>query len=230
MLFNLTRNRMNEDAPAAQPLHLADYVVFALMLLVSTGIGLYSARIGRSQSNPREFLTGGRKLTALPVSLSLTAGILSSIISLSLPVEVTWQDWHPIQTVSTWQCSSKKVSVFKATQTKSSARLWELLKPHKPANGSLFVIDLLLSSTLANWALLPSVGVLLRSHHRLYLHWLFCGAGVHIWSLPPSLLQAGSHQHLSGSCFHVHNFSFSKWWYWLIGPVVILTTLSCSLI
>ncbi|XP_030575873.1 sodium-coupled monocarboxylate transporter 1-like [Archocentrus centrarchus] len=58
------------------------------MLLVSTGISLYCARIGRSQSNSRDFLTGGRKLTALPVSLSLTAGILSSVILLSLPVEV----------------------------------------------------------------------------------------------------------------------------------------------
>uniref|UniRef100_A0A3Q0RJA9 Solute carrier family 5 member 8 n=1 Tax=Amphilophus citrinellus TaxID=61819 RepID=A0A3Q0RJA9_AMPCI len=79
---------MNEDVPGADPLQIADYVVFALMLLVSTGISLYCARIGRSQSNSRDFLTGGRKLTALPVSLSLTAGILSSVILLSLPVEV----------------------------------------------------------------------------------------------------------------------------------------------
>ncbi|XP_035763522.1 sodium-coupled monocarboxylate transporter 1-like [Neolamprologus brichardi] len=43
--------------------------------------------IGRRQPNTREFLTGGRKLTALPVSLSLTASVLSSIILISIPVE-----------------------------------------------------------------------------------------------------------------------------------------------
>uniref|UniRef100_A0A3Q4N6Q9 Sodium-coupled monocarboxylate transporter 1-like n=1 Tax=Neolamprologus brichardi TaxID=32507 RepID=A0A3Q4N6Q9_NEOBR len=68
-------------------LHIADYAVFVLMLLVSASIGLYWARIGRRQPNTREFLTGGRKLTALPVSLSLTASVLSSIILISIPVE-----------------------------------------------------------------------------------------------------------------------------------------------
>lgn len=87
---------MCEDLIGADSLHVADYAVFVLMLLVSASIGLYYARIGRRQPNTQEFLTGGRKLTALPVSLSLTASVLSSVILISIPVEVMWRDWPQI--------------------------------------------------------------------------------------------------------------------------------------
>ncbi|XP_019202815.1 sodium-coupled monocarboxylate transporter 1 isoform X2 [Oreochromis niloticus] len=81
---------MCEDLTGADSLHIADYAVFVLMLLVSATIGLYYAKIGRGQPNAQEFLTGGRKLTALPVSLSLslTASVLSSVLLISIPVEV----------------------------------------------------------------------------------------------------------------------------------------------
>ncbi|KAL3977449.1 transmembrane protein 25 [Sarotherodon galilaeus] len=79
---------MFEDLTGADSLHIADYAVFVLMLLVSATIGLYYAKIGRRQPNTQEFLTGGRKLTALPVSLSLTASVLSSVLLISIPVEV----------------------------------------------------------------------------------------------------------------------------------------------
>lgn len=67
-------------------LMVEDYVVFALMLAVSTVIGIYYAK--RGQESAEEFLTGGRKLTALPVSMSLTASFMSSITVLSNPAEV----------------------------------------------------------------------------------------------------------------------------------------------
>lgn len=91
---------MCEDLAGADSLHIADYAVFVLMLLVSATIGLYYAWIGRSQQNTQEFLTGDRKLTALPVSLSLTTSDLSSIILISIPVEVMWQDWPQIKILS----------------------------------------------------------------------------------------------------------------------------------
>lgn len=67
---------------------LADYVLFALMLVVSAAVGIYYAWVDRSRRNPGNFLTGGRKLTALPVSLSLTASFMSAITVLSFPAEV----------------------------------------------------------------------------------------------------------------------------------------------
>lgn len=65
-----------------------DYVVFALMLVVSTAIGIYYAWASRGSKSSRDFLMGDRRLTALPVSMSLTASFMSSITVLSNPAEV----------------------------------------------------------------------------------------------------------------------------------------------
>lgn len=69
-------------------LKVEDYVVFAFMLAVSTAIGVYYAWTTRGRESADEFLTGARKLTALPVSMSLTASFMSSITVLSNPAEV----------------------------------------------------------------------------------------------------------------------------------------------
>ncbi|XP_074554375.1 sodium-coupled monocarboxylate transporter 1-like [Halichoeres trimaculatus] len=79
---------MSGDSFVAGSLGVADYVVFALMLVVSAGVGFYFAWKSRITGNSKEFLTGGRTLTALPVSLSLTANFMSSITVLSNPAEV----------------------------------------------------------------------------------------------------------------------------------------------
>ncbi|XP_068162733.1 sodium-coupled monocarboxylate transporter 1-like isoform X1 [Antennarius striatus] len=79
---------MSGDSLVAGSLVAADYVVFALMLVVSTAIGVYFAWTNRGQVNSRDFLTGGRRLTAFPVSISLTASFMSSIAVMSSPAEV----------------------------------------------------------------------------------------------------------------------------------------------
>ncbi|XP_062852348.1 sodium-coupled monocarboxylate transporter 1 [Trichomycterus rosablanca] len=65
-----------------------DYVVFALMLVVSAAIGVYYAFTQSGQSSSREFLMGGRSMTAVPVALSLTASFMSAITVLGTPIEV----------------------------------------------------------------------------------------------------------------------------------------------
>ncbi|XP_028811129.1 sodium-coupled monocarboxylate transporter 1 [Denticeps clupeoides] len=65
-----------------------DYVVFALMLLISTAIGLYSAYVGRAAQTTNDFLLGGRSMTPVPVALSLTASFMSAIVVLATPAEV----------------------------------------------------------------------------------------------------------------------------------------------
>uniref|UniRef100_A0A671YGP3 Solute carrier family 5 member 8 n=1 Tax=Sparus aurata TaxID=8175 RepID=A0A671YGP3_SPAAU len=67
---------------------LTDYMVFALMLVVSAAVGVYFAWTDRDQRSSGDFLMGGRRLTALPVSLSLTASFMSAITVLSNPAEV----------------------------------------------------------------------------------------------------------------------------------------------
>ncbi|KAM5336704.1 sodium-coupled monocarboxylate transporter 1 isoform 1-T1 [Glossophaga mutica] len=65
-----------------------DYVVFAGMLLISAVIGIYYAFAGRSQQTSKDFLMGGRRMTAVPVALSLTASFMSAVTVLGTPTEV----------------------------------------------------------------------------------------------------------------------------------------------
>ncbi|XP_064417984.1 sodium-coupled monocarboxylate transporter 1 [Latimeria chalumnae] len=64
-----------------------DYVVFAAMLLVSTIIGVYYAIAHKGPQTSRDFLMAGRKMTAIPVALSLTGSFLSAVTVLGAPVE-----------------------------------------------------------------------------------------------------------------------------------------------
>ena len=79
---------MSGGPPAVGSFVAADYVVFALMLLVSAAVGVYYAWVDRSRESTGDFLMGGRSLTAVPVSLSLTAGFMSAITVLASPAEV----------------------------------------------------------------------------------------------------------------------------------------------
>ncbi|XP_013924689.1 PREDICTED: sodium/iodide cotransporter [Thamnophis sirtalis] len=66
---------------------LWDYGVFGLMLLVSTGIGLFHALSRGGQKTPEDFFTGSRAMSALPVGLSLSASFMSAIQVLGVPAE-----------------------------------------------------------------------------------------------------------------------------------------------
>lgn len=65
-----------------------DYVVFAGMLLISAAIGIYYAFAGGGQQTSKDFLMGGRRMTAVPVALSLTASFMSAVTVLGTPSEV----------------------------------------------------------------------------------------------------------------------------------------------
>ncbi|KAM8763689.1 sodium/iodide cotransporter [Rhynchonycteris naso] len=64
-----------------------DYAVFALMLLVSSGIGLWVGLAPGGQRSAEDFFTGGRRLAALPVGLSLAASFMSAVQVLGVPAE-----------------------------------------------------------------------------------------------------------------------------------------------
>ncbi|NWU39553.1 SC5A5 protein, partial [Hylia prasina] len=64
-----------------------DYGVFALMLLISTGIGLFHGLAKGGQKTSEDFFTGGRRMSALPVGLSLSASFMSAIQVLGVPAE-----------------------------------------------------------------------------------------------------------------------------------------------
>lgn len=79
---------MSGTSPSVGSFVAADYAVFAFMLMVSAAVGVYYAWVDRGQGSSGDFLMGGRKLTAVPVSLSLTASFMSAITVLSNPAEV----------------------------------------------------------------------------------------------------------------------------------------------
>lgn len=79
------------DSELARPgFVLADYAVFAAMLLVSVAIGLFQA-LKKSARHLRadDFFTGGRAMPAVPVGLSLCASFMSAVQVLGVPSEVS---------------------------------------------------------------------------------------------------------------------------------------------
>ena len=72
---------------AAQGFSIADYVVFACMLLVSSAIGVYHA-YGGKQSSTKEYLMAGKGMSCFPIFVSLLASYLSAITLLGVPSEI----------------------------------------------------------------------------------------------------------------------------------------------
>eukprot|EP00794_Sanderia_malayensis_P017920 gene17920-19701_t len=66
---------------------VADYVVFACMLLVSSAIGIYHA-YGGKQSSTKEYLMAGKSMHVFPIFVSLLASYLSAITLLGVPSEI----------------------------------------------------------------------------------------------------------------------------------------------
>ncbi|CAG5132760.1 unnamed protein product [Candidula unifasciata] len=66
-----------------------DYLVFGIMLVVSSIIGLYFGfKTKRQHAGADEMLTGNRNLPVLPVALSLSASFTSATTILGIPAEV----------------------------------------------------------------------------------------------------------------------------------------------
>ncbi|KAL0969806.1 hypothetical protein UPYG_G00232540 [Umbra pygmaea] len=67
---------------------IIDYVIFALLLMASMGIGLYYALSGGRQRTTQEFLLADRSMSCLPLSLSLIATFQSAVAIVGVPAEV----------------------------------------------------------------------------------------------------------------------------------------------
>ncbi|KAG8431284.1 hypothetical protein GDO86_019120 [Hymenochirus boettgeri] len=67
---------------------ILDYVIFALLLVLSSAIGLYYALSGGKQRTTQEFLLANRSMSFLPVALSLLATFQSAVAILGVPSEI----------------------------------------------------------------------------------------------------------------------------------------------
>ncbi|XP_062478629.1 sodium-dependent multivitamin transporter [Pezoporus occidentalis] len=65
-----------------------DYSIFALLLLLSSAIGLFYALSGGRQRTVQEFLLANRNMGFLPVALSLLATFQSAVAILGVPAEI----------------------------------------------------------------------------------------------------------------------------------------------
>ncbi|NWH19328.1 SC5A6 protein, partial [Grus americana] len=65
-----------------------DYSIFALLLVLSSAIGLFYALSGDRQRTVQEFLLANRNMGFLPVALSLLATFQSAVAILGVPSEI----------------------------------------------------------------------------------------------------------------------------------------------
>ncbi|XP_068203717.1 sodium-coupled monocarboxylate transporter 2-like [Palaemon carinicauda] len=72
----------------SKKLGVVDWVLFSSLLVVSLGIGIYSALRGRGNSSTQEYLLGGRQMSPIPVAVSLLGGVISAISILGLATEM----------------------------------------------------------------------------------------------------------------------------------------------
>lgn len=69
-------------------LGIVDYIIFALMLVISASIGVYFRFAGGKQKTTEEFLLAGKDMGILPVAFSLMASFLSAITVIGIPAEM----------------------------------------------------------------------------------------------------------------------------------------------
>ena len=68
--------------------HTVDYVLFALSLVLSLGIGVWAALSGGKQKTTSEFLMGNRNLNPLAVGMSIFMSFISAILVLGNTAEM----------------------------------------------------------------------------------------------------------------------------------------------
>uniref|UniRef100_A0A6Q2Z0U1 Sodium-dependent multivitamin transporter n=1 Tax=Esox lucius TaxID=8010 RepID=A0A6Q2Z0U1_ESOLU len=84
------KHYLRQDMVPDDSMHFTtpDYVIFALLLVASTCIGLFYALSGGRQRTTQEFLLADRSMSCLPVSLSLLATFQSAVAILGAPSEI----------------------------------------------------------------------------------------------------------------------------------------------
>ena len=94
-----------------------DYILFVIVLIISTSIGLFFACRGGRQKTTEEYLMADRNLSAFPVAMSLLASYMSAITTLGIPSEIykygTMWVWFSIgHILSIWITTTLFMPVF----------------------------------------------------------------------------------------------------------------------
>ncbi|EDV90552.1 GH14123 [Drosophila grimshawi] len=81
---------LNATAQAAAQFtfQTTDYIVFAFMLSISAGIGVYFGFFNTGEDTTEEYLMGGKRMKTIPIAISLVASQLSAISIMTVPAEM----------------------------------------------------------------------------------------------------------------------------------------------
>ncbi|KAL0154500.1 hypothetical protein M9458_048763, partial [Cirrhinus mrigala] len=79
---------MEDKSNTVGTFQAGDYVVFAFLFVISSGIGVFFAIKERKKASSKEFLVGGRQMSCGPVALSLTASFMSAVTVIGAPSDV----------------------------------------------------------------------------------------------------------------------------------------------
>ena len=82
MAFGNISEIHSEYSPSEKFFSWIDYVIFCIFILLSTAVGLYFTIKDRSQPSTNQYFMGHRKMSVIPVSISLSVSFLSAIIML----------------------------------------------------------------------------------------------------------------------------------------------------
>ncbi|XP_071563748.1 sodium-coupled monocarboxylate transporter 1 [Temnothorax nylanderi] len=134
--------------------HWIDWMVFALMLLVSAAAGLWHFRRAQ-KSSTQDYLLGGRSLGLFPVSASLVASFISGVTILGTPAEIYnfgTQYWITIISIlfSGIVVATVYLPVFTTLQLNSVYEYLEIRfsRPVRILISSIFVFDVILYQSI----------------------------------------------------------------------------------
>ena len=91
-----------------------DYVVLAVFLAISLGIGVYHSLTGGRQRTTEEFIMANRRLGIIPTTVSLLVSFQSAIMILGLTAEmymygIQWLVWLPLAYIITFVLTERLV-------------------------------------------------------------------------------------------------------------------------
>ncbi|XP_064214139.1 sodium-coupled monocarboxylate transporter 2-like [Tribolium castaneum] len=65
-----------------------DYLIFFIVLAISSGTGIYYGCFGSKQKTVKEYLLGGKKMSTLPIGVSVAVSHFSAIIIMAAPADM----------------------------------------------------------------------------------------------------------------------------------------------
>ncbi|CAL1548108.1 unnamed protein product [Lymnaea stagnalis] len=150
-----------------------DYVMFALTLVISCGIGIFYAVWDRNRNTTKDFLLGGQNMHPIPVACSLVVTFMSAMTLLGNPAEIynynsMWWWLVVPMTLAVWSTNTIFIPFFHNLKIQS---VFEYLQMRFNRATSLFGCYILILQTLIYMAFL------------LYAPALALNAvtGVHLW-------------------------------------------------